>query len=120
MVYCFVPYCNSNSNKKNSEEEKRRFFTPSKDPEMFKKWIDAIKRSDRVLDLKQKVCDLHFQAKYIVKEDVIVLASGQREIIPRKNWKLLPDAYPTENLKLRNSINYDLLSNCFLKIIFFQ
>jgi len=109
MVYCFVPYCRSNSNKKSAEEEKRRIFSPTKDPEMLQKWISAIKRSDKVLDLKQKVCDLHFQAKYIVKEDVIILTNGQREIIPRTNWKLLPDAIPTENLNLR-MINHYLLN----------
>ena len=122
MVYCYVPYCGSTSNKKKiplkekkgdlearhcneldcpKQQERRHFFTPGKNQNVIKRWDLAIKRADRTLDAGSAICDLHFETTDMITEDVIVLKNGEKHVSPRSLWKLANDnVTPTKNLVL--------------------
>lgn len=115
MVGCYVPHCPSNSSKSKKKEtlsgentdhvnqgnsEHRHFFSPTKDPELLKQWVETIRRKDQVLDSRRKICDLHFHSEEIIKEDVFILTDGKRHVIPRDKWALKPHAIPSLNLNL--------------------
>lgn len=113
MVYCFVPFCPSNSKNKNNNGEsvnenvgKRHYFSPPiKNMTLLEKWRNAIKRSDQELDATKKVCDLHFRSTDFIKEDIFRLPDGKVDRIPRLVWKLAPGAIPTENLIIGETLS---------------
>ncbi|XP_069679975.1 uncharacterized protein [Periplaneta americana] len=90
MPCCFVPGCKSSYR---SCKEVRRFFFPPKDKAVFQKWCKAIPRKDRKLHARSYVCDIHFFEDLIVKADKFII-DGKAVELPRKNWRLTPDAIP--------------------------
>ncbi|KAJ4425875.1 hypothetical protein ANN_27501 [Periplaneta americana] len=90
MPSCFVPGCNSGYR---NCKELRRFFFPPKDKVLFQKWCKAVSRKDRKLHARSYICDKHFSDDFIVKADKFII-QGKKVELPRKNWRLRPDAIP--------------------------
>jgi THAP domain len=68
---CFVPGCVSGYK---TCKVKASMFTPPTDPDLLIKWQRAIPRSDRVLTMKDRVCELHFDSKLIERKYSCVIA----------------------------------------------
>ena len=100
MVYkCFADGCTS-GHKASEGEDKHTFFPVPKD--LCHIWARIVPNAARTLNLKDRVCEKHFEDKYLIKEPYVHTAS---EIInvsenSKVKLKLTPDAIPTvyENL----------------------
>lgn len=90
MPTCFAPNCRSGYYK---TDEKRHFFRPPANDDQRAAWDRAIPRSDRLLTLGCRLCDLHFDSADIVKVFRHNIR-GETVEIPRAKWELRPGAVP--------------------------
>ena len=105
MICCFVPACKRKSksvrltkHKSHTTDSKaiyeRNFFHPPSDPIVTENWRRAIPRSDRLLEVKDFVCDLHF-AEHFIERDYEIKVGNDLVRIPGGKPKLCADAVPT-------------------------
>ncbi|XP_067132807.1 putative zinc finger protein 66 isoform X2 [Centruroides vittatus] len=88
---CFVTWCKSGKCK---SREKRHFFTAH--PNLLDKWRRLIpRRKNLEFSAKSRICDLHFDERFILKNYVHII-EGKRVEIPRGIWHLTRGAYPTK------------------------
>ena len=97
MPSCFVFGCNSGYKK----DVKCHFFRLHRavTAETVSKWSAILSkvRSDKKFDrsnVNHRVCQNHFEDRYLVKEDVITVGHD-RNVIPRIHWTITNDAVPT-------------------------
>jgi hypothetical protein len=93
MPSCFVPGCRAGYGHDKHSSEKKHYFRLPRDQNLFCKWMKAIPRQDLPLTEKRSVCDLHFSEDFIIKCDKFNI-QGKTIELPRKNWRLQPDAIP--------------------------
>ena len=91
---CCVPACTGNYS---SATEKVSVFRFPKDPVLREKWIRNIPRDpkDYTINEHTVVCDKHFAAEFVVREDVVTRADGSELRMRRERPKLAKDAYPS-------------------------
>lgn len=65
MVRCFVPFCNSGYDYGKQEDKVSMFKVPS---DRLQLWHRNISRKDKLLTLKDHVCEKHFEKQYIIRE----------------------------------------------------
>ncbi|KAG8182406.1 hypothetical protein JTE90_018297 [Oedothorax gibbosus] len=70
------------------------FFTVPTDKELLNKWIINIRRADKTLDKKCRVCSKHFEEKYILRDYKYVI-NGEEIRLPKRHATLSKDAIPT-------------------------
>ncbi|XP_071445549.1 uncharacterized protein [Hetaerina americana] len=61
---CFVPYCNSGYSTCNGSVT---MFSCPNDPEIMKKWSDAVLRQDRAFRPNDCICEKHFKEEDIIR-----------------------------------------------------
>lgn len=88
---CCVPGCKSNYGNSSYTST----FRFPKDKTLREKWINSIHRKNFDVSDKAVVCILHFEPRFVVREDVFPVLNGEPIRIARKNPKLTDDAYPT-------------------------
>ncbi|XP_011706235.1 PREDICTED: uncharacterized protein LOC105461439 [Wasmannia auropunctata] len=89
---CCVEGCNSRGGKKNSS--KKSLFTPRTN-DMFTSWYTIMCTKNIKINKNSRICELHFKAKDIIKEDAFVQTNGTVIYVPRKNPKLKEGAVPS-------------------------
>ncbi|KFM61871.1 THAP domain-containing protein 2, partial [Stegodyphus mimosarum] len=89
---CSVPGCKSNYNPNADHITTFRF---PKDEQLCKTWISKINRKDFVPGSCACVCILHFDERFITRDDKATRADGTLLTLQRKVPLLPKDAYPT-------------------------
>ncbi|KAH0544256.1 hypothetical protein KQX54_001997, partial [Cotesia glomerata] len=97
---CIVDGCLSDRIKDRSEKLKLNsrntsLFIVPQCPDLLKLWNRGLKQD--FTPKKDYVCELHFNDKYIIKTDKILLTTGIYEELPRKRHSLKLGAIPTLN-----------------------
>lgn len=90
---CCVTGCTSNYSNKVSANI--TVFQFPKDEVRKQKWLTAIPRADFNPSNRSVVCILHFDDRFIVREDTVTRADGSTLTVKRDRLKLTHDAYPT-------------------------
>ncbi|XP_067133577.1 uncharacterized protein [Centruroides vittatus] len=89
---CFVPLCKTGYR---SCKEKKSLFLAPKDDNRRKDWEKLIRRSDLTLEPWHRVCELHFEEHFIIRNWKHIV-KGEEVIIPRDVPILSVDAVPTK------------------------
>lgn len=90
---CCVPGCSSNY--PNSELSNVSVFQFPKDEVWKNKWLTSIPRADFSPAKRSVVCILHFDERFIVREDCVTRPDGSILTVKRDRVKLTHNAYPT-------------------------
>lgn len=91
MPTCCVPGCTSGY--RNDTSPVRHFFSAPSDEKLRLAWNRAIRRADKDLTTKSRVCSLHFYDQDILKTYVHVI-NGETVESPRGKWSLVDGALP--------------------------
>ena len=91
---CFSPGCKSGYRSKNKINEEKIHFFKVKQKDL-QAWSGIIPRKDKILSDKCSICHLHFEDRFLVKEDKHII-NGQTVVMPRLRWTLTEDAIPTK------------------------
>lgn len=89
---CSVPGCTSNYDS-NSEPRVSIFKFPTNE-NLLKEWVKKIPRANWTPGLSSRVCENHFEKKFVSKIEEYV-QNGEKKTFPRKRPLLLPNAVPT-------------------------
>ena len=89
-ITCLAPGCRSGYDRRCGD---RHFFSAPRDPSRLAEWSRRIPRQG-TLEPKHKICDLHFEDRFIIKSDDFTI-NGQHVSLPRSVWRLTSDAVPT-------------------------
>lgn len=112
MVGCFVSNCRPSL----EGSQTKHLFSPSNDPIVRAKWINALCPENLILSNTIKVCARHFKDTDIVRGDTVSFPNGEVLFKHFKRWRLLPHAYPSINLgKKWNGFN---LLKCIHVLLF--
>lgn len=90
---CCVTGCRSNYENEKGYVSVFKFPT---DENMKRIWMEKIRRKDWTPGPNARVCELHFQSKFISKVEEYVDEDGSRKAFPRKRPVLSGDAIPTQ------------------------
>ena len=88
---CVAPGCDYGR----SFQGKRSLFSFPKEAEMRSRWLRSIPRVNFVPSQFSRVCEVHFEERFVVREDRAVRKDGTVITSKRDKPKLTKDAYPT-------------------------
>lgn len=88
---CIVPNCKTNYR---SSDEKHTVFLLPKNNELRNLWLQKIPRKNFIPSKYSAVCEKHFNASDIIREDKVVRDDGSVLIVKRDRPKLKTDAVP--------------------------
>ncbi|XP_075737397.1 uncharacterized protein LOC142776968 [Rhipicephalus microplus] len=91
--HCYAPGCRTGYSGVKAEKQLSLFSVP-KDEARRALWEKNLHRSDKLLDSKCAVCELHFDKRYI-QRDYVHIVNGKEVRIERGTPALTSDAVPT-------------------------
>ena len=90
--HCVAPGCDY---RRGNFDGKRSLFLFPKDPEQRRCWLKSIPRADYQPSKNAQICEVHFEERFIIREDSAMRPDGTILTCKRGKSKLANEAVPT-------------------------
>ena len=90
--HCVAPGCDY---RRGNFDGKRSLFLFPRDPEQRRRWLKRIPRADYQPSKNAQICEVHFEERFIIREDSAMRPDGTILTCKRGKPKLAKEAVPT-------------------------